>query len=68
MPSFQYSALDSTGRSVDGLIDAAGRAQAIALLGQRSIYVTDIFNIKNAGACQLESARYLQKIRPLHSG
>ena len=49
MPSFQYSALDSTGRSVDGLIDAAGRAQAIALLGQRSIYVTDIVvNVKNA--------------------
>ena len=55
MPSFQYSALDATGRSVNGLIDAASRAEAIARLSERSIYVTDVDSSDHSGKADHKS-------------
>ena len=42
MPSFHYSALDTNGQAMTGRVDAPGRAEAITVLAQRDIYVTDI--------------------------
>ena len=42
MPTFEYSALDSRGQPTDGLIAAAGRAEAISALARREVFVTAI--------------------------
>ena len=42
LPDFAYKALDRKGQSVAGVISAADRAAAVALLGQRETFVTDI--------------------------
>ena len=42
MPDFQYQAIGADGRALDGSIDAANRAQAIATLADRGTFVTQI--------------------------
>ncbi|MBB6429893.1 type II secretion system F family protein [Algisphaera agarilytica] len=42
MPDFAYKALDRTGKSVAGVVSAADRAAAVALLGERDTFVTDM--------------------------
>lgn len=42
MPEFAYKALDRQGQSVAGIISAADRSAAVAQLGQRETFVTDI--------------------------
>ncbi|MEM9418802.1 MAG: type II secretion system F family protein [Planctomycetota bacterium] len=47
MPEFAYKALDRTGKSVAGVVSATDRAAAVALLGERDTFVTDME--ENAG-------------------
>ena len=42
MARFHYIALDADGRNITGETEAPGRGEAIALLAERSVYVTDI--------------------------
>jgi len=42
LPEFAYKALDRQGQSVAGVISAADRASAVAQLGQRDTFVTDL--------------------------
>ena len=42
MPDYTYNALDERGGAVRGRIAAACRAEAIALLAARKVYVTDL--------------------------
>ena len=42
MVSFTYNALDKTGQSVTGTIEAPGRSDAIAQLAERKVYVTQL--------------------------
>ena len=42
LPDFAYKALDRKGQSVAGVISAADRAAAVALLGHRETFVTDL--------------------------
>ena len=51
MPTYSYTALDPAGQTVTGELDANGRAQAIAELAERSVFVTDI-DERQAGAGQ----------------
>lgn len=42
MPEFMYKALDRQGQSVVGVVSAADRAAAVAQLGRRDTFVTDL--------------------------
>ncbi|MEM7624213.1 MAG: type II secretion system F family protein [Planctomycetota bacterium] len=42
MPDFTYKALNRQGRAVAGVVSAPDRAAAVAQLGQRETYVTDL--------------------------
>ena len=42
MIEFRYSALDASGREASGAVEAATRHQAIAVLAQRGLYVTQM--------------------------
>lgn len=46
MPNYTYSALDQNGQIVMGEIDATGRSEAITLLAEDSVYVTEIADSK----------------------
>ena len=68
MPTFEYSALDSQGQSVDGRITATGRAEAISSLAQESLFVTTI-GASGAGSASrapglLEHLRWHPRVKP----
>ncbi|MDA1272588.1 MAG: type II secretion system F family protein [Verrucomicrobia bacterium] len=42
MTSFRYQAVESTGASVQGVIDAENRKQALQLLGQRGLFASNL--------------------------
>ncbi|NQU75923.1 MAG: type II secretion system F family protein [Planctomycetes bacterium] len=42
MPSYAYSALDANGQPITGEVAADGQSEAIAILADKSVFVTDI--------------------------
>ena len=57
MPEFKYKALDKSGRAVAGVIDAADRAAAVARLGERQQFVTQLEVDDKAGSSRAGRGR-----------